>query len=58
MDEDAAWQNFMSSGSVQDYLLYRQAKNCIRQKYFPYEPEEENEVQHRGSDTGVKNAEG
>ncbi len=58
MDEDKAWQSFASSGSVQDYLLYRLAKNHIQEKYFADEPEVKNEVQYKGTDPDIKNAQG
>lgn len=58
MDEEKAWQSFASSGSVRDYLLYRQAKNKIMEEYFADEPEVKNEVQYRGADTDIKDAQG
>lgn len=59
MDEDAAWRCFASSGSVQDYLLYRQAKDCIREKYFGSDgSEEKDEIQHRGADIEVSDPQG
>ena len=45
MDEDTAWEAFVSSGRVQDYLLYRQAKNCIEQRYFGKGTEDGNEIE-------------
>lgn len=59
MDEDAAWRSFAESGSVQDYLLYRQAKDCIRERYFGENgSEEKDEIQHGGTDTPVSGPQG
>ncbi len=51
MDEGKAWDNFIASGSIRDYLIYREAKACAPQGFFDKTTEAENEVQSRRSDT-------
>ncbi len=50
MDEGKAWDNFVASGSVKDYLIYREAKACTSQEFLVKGTEAENESQNRGSD--------
>ncbi|MGN0537426.1 MAG: hypothetical protein ACI4M3_05575 [Acutalibacteraceae bacterium] len=45
MDEDTAWRNFISSGSVADYLVY-----CTAKRQAATHAEEHNENQHGRSD--------
>lgn len=47
MDEYTAWQNFVNTGSVVDYLTY---KAIINAKEQPRQAEENYGVQHRRSD--------
>lgn len=51
MDEGTAWRNFAATGSVADYLIYREAKACAPQEFFDKHTEVPDEVQNRRSDT-------
>ncbi len=46
-DEKEAWNAFLKSGSVLDYLEYK----AIQQKNADSLPEAKNEVQNQGTDT-------
>lgn len=50
MSEQQAWETFAASGSIRDYLLYREAKNCALQG-AENDREEKNEDQYRRFDT-------
>lgn len=47
MDEKDAWNAFLKSGSVHDYLEYKAIQNACSSS----QPEAKNEVQDQGSDT-------
>lgn len=56
MDAEKAWNQFRTTGSVADYLLYRNAKNCTAKELSGPHMEETDEVQNRWSDiTGTNN---
>lgn len=55
MDEGKAWDNFIASGSIRDYLIYREAKACAPQQFFDKNTEAENEAQNGRSDTDGAN---
>lgn len=48
MDEHTAWINFVSTGSVKDYLTYREIKLGYPQGYYT---EDTYENQYRRTDT-------
>ncbi len=56
MDEGKAWDNFIASGSIKDYLIYREAKACAPQGALDKNTEAENEVQNRRSNTDGANS--
>ena len=54
MDEISAWNSFLQSGSVLDYLQYRAIQYARNGGEPPQEPEKDNkghEVQDPGTDT-------
>lgn len=51
MDEDKAWENFIASGSIRDYLIYKEAKACAAQSSLLSNTEDNHEFQNRWSDT-------
>ena len=50
MDENTAWMNFVSTGSVEDYLTYCEAKLGYPQGYYNRTTEASYENQYRGPD--------
>ncbi len=51
MDEKTAWENFVSSGSVLDYLKYCETKNDINKNEFQNISSEGSYDKHGRSDT-------
>lgn len=51
MDEERAWENFIASGSIRDYLIYKEAKASTAQEALNEKTEDIHEVQNRWSYT-------
>lgn len=51
MDENTAWTNFVSTGSVRDYLTYCEVKLGYPQGYYNHNTEAIYENRHGGTDT-------
>lgn len=49
MDEKTAWENFVSTGSVRDYLNYCQAKVISQSQCQQTTSEDSYELQYRGT---------
>ena len=49
MDEMSAWNSFMNSGSVLDYLKYKKIQECSKEGEEPKDGADE--VQNQGTDT-------
>ncbi len=58
MDEERAWDNFIASGSIRDYLIYKEAKACTAQSAFAKKTEDADEIQNRRSYTDGTNNQG
>lgn len=50
MDEKTAWENFVSSGSIMDYLKYCESKNTISQNEWKNISSEGFYDKHGGAD--------
>ncbi len=58
MDEERAWDNFIASGSIRDYLIYKEVKACTGQNLHAGKTEDADEVQNRWSYTDRTNNQG